>query len=88
MRIHLVLVGDGVAQRFIQVRCLETERLEVEGRTAVLSSSSFEGLDEVAFRYLDGDMKPLPKVALTSALAPPTTHSAANYTASLRAREA
>ena len=42
--IHRVLVGHGVAHRFIQAGRLETERLEVEGRTAVLSSSSFEGL--------------------------------------------
>ena len=62
VRIHLVLVGDGVAQRFIQVRRLETERLEVERRTAVLSSSSFEGLDEVVFRCLDGERKPLPEL--------------------------
>jgi hypothetical protein len=47
VRIDLVLVGDGVAQQFIEVRCLKTKRLEIEGRTAVFPSSSFEGLDEL-----------------------------------------
>jgi hypothetical protein len=48
VRIHLVLVGDALAQQFIQPRRLETERLEVEGRPAVLPSSSFEGLDQLS----------------------------------------
>ena len=46
-RIDLVLVGDGVAQQFIQARRLKTERFEIKGRTAVFPSSSFEGLDEL-----------------------------------------
>ena len=47
VRVDLVLVGDDVAQQFIDVRRLETERLEVEGRTAVFPSSSFEGLNKL-----------------------------------------
>ena len=47
VRVNLMLGGDGVSQQFIEVRRLETERLEIEGRTAVFPSSSFEGLDEL-----------------------------------------
>ena len=47
VRVDLVLVGDGVAQQTIQMRRLETERLEIEGRTAVFPSSSFEGLNQL-----------------------------------------
>ena len=47
VRVDLVLVGDGVAQQFVQVRRLKIECLEIEGRTAVLHSSSFEGFDEL-----------------------------------------
>ena len=47
VRVDLVLVGDGVTQQFIPLRRLKIEGLEIKGRTSVLPSSSFEGLDEL-----------------------------------------
>ena len=70
VRIDLVLVGDCVAQQFIQARRLESERLKIKGRTAVLPSSIFEGLDRVVFRCPDGGMKALPRVAVTRSTGP------------------
>ena len=52
VRIDLVLVGHGVAQRLVQSRSLEVKRFEVEARTAVFSRVGLERLDEVGSNAL------------------------------------
>ena len=88
VRVDLVLVGDGIAHQFIEARRLKTERFEIKGRAAAFPSSSFEGLDELCSDASTAIRRLYPELLQLAALAPPATHSAANYTALLRAREA